>query len=67
MAPIIYKPDPGPECLREILARVFTLRGWGRRSARLRRDSPVATTSLVRRAEPCKVSLILFPVLANDV
>ena len=35
MAPIIYKPDPGPERLKDILARVFTLRGWGRRSARL--------------------------------
>jgi predicted nucleic acid-binding Zn ribbon protein len=35
MAPIIYQPDPGPERLKDVLARVFTLRGWGRRSGRL--------------------------------
>lgn len=34
MAPIIYKPDPGPENLKEVLGRMFTLRGWGRRSGR---------------------------------
>jgi hypothetical protein len=28
-------PDPGPEPLREILARLFTARGWGRRQGRL--------------------------------
>lgn len=33
--PRIYKPDPGPEPLKEVLSRLFTLRGWGRRSARL--------------------------------
>jgi predicted nucleic acid-binding Zn ribbon protein len=31
----IDQPDPGPEPLREILARLFTARGWGRRQARL--------------------------------
>ena len=30
-----YKPDPGPENLAEILSRIFTARGWGRRSDRL--------------------------------
>jgi predicted nucleic acid-binding Zn ribbon protein len=30
-----YKPDPGPENLAEILSRLFTARGWGRRSDRL--------------------------------
>jgi predicted nucleic acid-binding Zn ribbon protein len=30
----IHEPDPGPEKLSEILARLFTQRGWGRRSAR---------------------------------
>ncbi len=35
MAPRIHKPDPGPEPIRETLARLFTARGWGRRQARL--------------------------------
>src|SRR3954453_20182700 len=30
-----YRPDPGPEKLGEILSRLFTARGWGRRSERL--------------------------------
>jgi predicted nucleic acid-binding Zn ribbon protein len=28
-------PDPGPEPLGEIIARLITARGWGRRQARL--------------------------------
>jgi predicted nucleic acid-binding Zn ribbon protein len=28
-------PNPGPEPLREILSRLFTARGWGRRQGRL--------------------------------
>jgi hypothetical protein len=35
MGPRIDKPDPGPEPIKEILARLFTARGWGRRQARL--------------------------------
>ena len=35
MAPRIHKPDPPPEPIKEILARLFTARGWGRRQARL--------------------------------
>jgi Dna[CI] antecedent DciA-like protein len=35
VAPIIYKPDPDPEPIKEILARLFTARGWGRRQGRL--------------------------------
>jgi hypothetical protein len=30
-----YNPEPDPEPLKEILARLFTARGWGRRQARL--------------------------------
>ena len=33
--PRIEQPEPGPEPLKEILSRLFTLRGWGRRSAQL--------------------------------
>ena len=35
MAPRIHKPEPKPEPMKEILARLFTARGWGRRQARL--------------------------------
>ena len=31
----IYKPDPEPEPIREVLSRLFTARGWGRRQGRL--------------------------------
>jgi len=33
--PRIYKPDPGPQALKEVLANLFTARGWGRRQGRL--------------------------------
>jgi len=35
MAPRIHKPDPTPEPIKEVLARLFTARGWGRRQGRL--------------------------------
>src|SRR5580698_7954228 len=35
MAPRIHKPEPGPEPIKEVLARLFAARGWGRRQARL--------------------------------
>jgi predicted nucleic acid-binding Zn ribbon protein len=35
MAPRFDRPEPGPEPIKEVLARLFTSRGWGRRSARL--------------------------------
>ncbi len=35
MAPRIHKPEPDPEPIKEVLARLFTARGWGRRQGRL--------------------------------
>jgi hypothetical protein len=35
MAPRIHKPDPDPEPIKEVLARLFTARGWGRRQGRM--------------------------------
>jgi predicted nucleic acid-binding Zn ribbon protein len=35
MAPRIHKPEPDPEPIKEILARLFTARGWGRRQGRM--------------------------------
>src|SRR5436853_715725 len=31
----LHKPEPQPEPLKEVLSRLFTARGWGRRQARL--------------------------------
>ena len=31
----LHKPEPGAEPIKEILSRLFTARGWGRRQARL--------------------------------
>jgi predicted nucleic acid-binding Zn ribbon protein len=31
----LHKPDSGPEPMKEILARLFTARGWARRQGRL--------------------------------
>src|SRR5262249_53117943 len=31
----LHRPEPEPEPIKEILARLFTARGWGRRQARL--------------------------------
>jgi predicted nucleic acid-binding Zn ribbon protein len=41
-----YNPEPDSEPLREILARLFTARGWGRRQARLHLER--AWTAAVR-------------------
>ncbi len=35
MAPRIHKPAPDPEPIKEVLSRLFTARGWGRRQGRL--------------------------------
>jgi predicted nucleic acid-binding Zn ribbon protein len=35
MAARIHKPDPEPEPIKEILSRLFTARGWGRRQGRM--------------------------------
>jgi hypothetical protein len=51
MGPRIDKPDPGPEPIKEILARLFTARGWGRRQARLHLDR-AWSVSVGREYEP---------------
>jgi predicted nucleic acid-binding Zn ribbon protein len=37
--PRVYQPDKGPEVLGEVLSRLFTARGWGRRQGQLRLES----------------------------
>jgi hypothetical protein len=38
------KPDPAPEPIKEILARLFSGRGWGRRQARLHLEQAWSVT-----------------------
>lgn len=47
--------DPGPESLKEILARLFTARGWGRRQARLHLDRAWAAAVGAAHAEHSRV------------
>jgi len=67
MAPIIYKPDPGPENLKEILARVFTLRGWGRRSARLHLERAWAEAVPMNHREQTRVLCLKRGVMEVEV
>jgi hypothetical protein len=67
MAPIIYKPDPGPESLKEILARVFTLRGWGRRSARLHLERAWAEAVATNHREQTRVLCLKRGIMEVEV
>ncbi|HZZ80929.1 MAG TPA: DUF721 domain-containing protein [Gemmataceae bacterium] len=44
MAPRIHKPDPDPEPIKEVLARLFLARGWGRRQGRMQLERVWAET-----------------------
>jgi predicted nucleic acid-binding Zn ribbon protein len=44
-------PQKGPELLGEILARLFTARGWGRRQERLRLEEAWAAAAGVHAAQ----------------
>lgn len=67
MAPIIYKPDPGPESIKEILARVFTLRGWGRRSARLHLERAWADAVESNHREQTRVMCLKRGIMEVEV
>ena len=43
-------PDKGPESLGEILSRLFTVRGWGRKQDRLRLEEAWAESAGVETA-----------------
>src|SRR5262245_25088934 len=67
MAPIIYKPDPGPENLKDILGRLFTLRGWGRRSARLHLERAWANAIEASHREQTRVLSLRRGILEVEV
>ena len=52
--PRIFK-EPGPEALKEVLARLFTARGWGRRQSRLQLEKAWATAIGAEEAQRTRV------------
>src|SRR6476646_10765496 len=67
MAPIIYQPEKGPEHLKDILSRMFTLRGWGRRSARLHLERAWDEAIESRYREQTRVMRLYRGVLEVEV
>jgi predicted nucleic acid-binding Zn ribbon protein len=67
MAPIIYQPDPGAENIKDILARMFTLRGWGRRSARLHLERAWANAIEAHQRDQTRVLCLKRGVLEIEV
>jgi predicted nucleic acid-binding Zn ribbon protein len=51
----IYQPDKGPERLGDILGKLFTARGWGRRSARMQLERAWANVTDERQRECTRV------------
>lgn len=60
-------PDSGPEPLKEVLARLFTARGWGRRQARLHLERAWAEAAGVDQARLSRVLGLKRGVLEIEV
>jgi predicted nucleic acid-binding Zn ribbon protein len=59
--------DKGPELLREILSRLFTARGWGRRQGRLRLEQAWEETAGEERSRHTRVGSLRRGVLEVEV
>src|SRR5207248_11328809 len=62
-----YKPEPGPENLGEILSRLFTARGWGRRQGRLQLEQAWAEAVGAETAAQTRVGGVRRGVLGVTV
>src|ERR1051325_5935317 len=51
----LHQPDRDPEPIKEILARLFTAKGWGRRQARLQIERAWEEAAGVDHAEHTRV------------
>ena len=60
-------PDKGPEALSEILARLFTARGWGRRQGRLHLERAWAEAAGPEFARHTRVVALRRGVLEVEV
>ncbi len=67
MSLIIYKPEKGPEPLKEILAQLFTSRGWGRRAARQQLENAWAEAVGVQHQSHTRVTQIRRGILEVEV
>ncbi len=65
--PRIDQPEPGPEPIKEVLSRLFTLRGWGRRSARLHLERAWETAVGAKHVEATRVLALKRGVLEVEV
>ena len=59
--------DPGPEPLREILARLFVARGWGRRQGRLHLEQAWADAVGPKHASQTRVLGLKRGILEVEV
>src|ERR1700680_2842404 len=64
--PRIYK-DSGPEMLKEVLSRLFTSRGWGRRQGRLHLEKAWAAAVGPEQAGCTRVAGLRRGVLEVEV
>jgi len=62
-----YRPAPGPENLGEILSRLFTARGWGRRQGRLHLEKAWAEVAGGKFAAHTRVGALRRGVLEVEV
>ncbi|MBX9681161.1 MAG: DUF721 domain-containing protein [Gemmataceae bacterium] len=65
----IHQPDKGPERLGDILGKLFTARGWGRRSARMQLERAWAEVTNARERQATRVVRLqrgVFEVEVND-
>ena len=60
-------PNPGPENLAEVLARLFTARGWGRKSERVRLEAAWAETVGPELTTDTRVSALRRGILEVEV
>lgn len=60
-------PDQGPEALKEILARLFTVHGWGRRQGRLHLENAWKNTVGPDRFDRTRVLGLFRGVLEIEV
>jgi predicted nucleic acid-binding Zn ribbon protein len=58
-----HKPDRGPEGLKEILSRLFTSKGWGRRQGRLHLEKAWAEVAGPEYAAQTRVEALRRGVL----
>jgi predicted nucleic acid-binding Zn ribbon protein len=60
-------PDPGPENLADVLAKLFTARGWGRKGERARLEQAWETAAGPQIAGQTRVLILKRQILEIEV